>query len=102
MAKNNKVIEENEINKDSSITKEQAIKYLVNTTCYKDIAKVSDIYAYPFKADDKVSDGLKGYISIAYGLKIVSGDKNTSFKPDQKLTRAEAMQLIYNMKLNSF
>ncbi len=91
------IIEEKEKSKNLVITKEKAIKYIINSTKYKDIAKLSDIYQYPFKDEKAVSKDLKGYITLAYGLKVIEKDKKGYFNPKEKLTRANAAQMVYNI-----
>jgi hypothetical protein len=91
------ILEEKEKNKDLLMTREQAVKYMINSTNYKEIAKLSDIYQYPFKDEKEVTAGLKGYVTLAYGLKLIEKDKTNLFNPQDKLTRAEAAQMVYNM-----
>ena len=99
MAVNAGIIEEKEKNKELLISKQEAVKYIINSTKYKDIAKISDIYIYPFEDEKAVDKDLKGSITLAYGLKIIEKDKTNNFNPQEKLTRANAAQMIYNMML---
>ncbi|WP_070000252.1 YcdB/YcdC domain-containing protein [Cellulosilyticum sp. I15G10I2] len=96
---NRGIIEKKEKNKNLIITKELAVKYLINSTNYKEVAKLSEIYAYPFKDEKSTAKELKGYIALAYGLKIVEQDKTINFNPKAKLTRADATVMIYNLLL---
>lgn len=73
------------------LTKGEAIKYIISATDYKKIAAMPKLYDYPFK-ETQGTEELKGYITIAYGLNILTGD---DFKPEEKLTKAEAMRYIY-------
>ena len=93
------IIEEKEKNKNLLITKEQAVQYIINSTHYKEAAKLSDIYIYPFKDEKQVSKALKGYISLAYGFKIIEQNTQVAFNPKAKLTRAQAAEMIYNLLL---
>jgi hypothetical protein len=93
------VIEEKEKNKNMIITKEKAVKYIINSTKYKEIAKITDIYNYPFKDEKEISKELKGHVTLAYGLKLIEKDQTNLFNPAAKLTRAEAAQIIYNLML---
>ena len=43
-----------------------------------------------------VSDDYVGYIAIAKALGFASADKNGNYSPDKVLTRAQAMQMIYD------
>ena len=97
MAVNNGILEEREKSKNKLVSKQQGVAYLINNTPYKDIAKLTEIYKYPFKDENKADKDLRGYITLAYGLKLIEADKNNAFNPKDKLTRAEAAQMIYNM-----
>ncbi|MDF2613892.1 MAG: hypothetical protein K0S71_1678 [Clostridia bacterium] len=99
MAISSGIIEEKEKNKNLLISREDAVKYIINSTKYKEIAKISDIYNYPFKDEKAVSKELKGYVTLAYGLKVIEKDKTNLFNPKAKLTRADAAQMIYNMMM---
>lgn len=90
------ILTDKEKNSDLLMTREQAVKYIINSTNYKDIAGNEAIFNYPFKDENQVSKGLKGYITLAYGLQIIQKDKTNKFNPKAQLTRAEAAQLIYN------
>lgn len=96
-AVNRGILGEKEKNKDLLMTREQSVKYMINSTNYKEIAKLSDIYQYPFKDEKELTAGLKGYVTLAYGLKLIEKDKTNLFNPQDKLTRAEAAQMVYNM-----
>ena len=74
-----------------NLTKGEAIKYIISATDYKKVAAMPELYDYPFKETEGIKD-LKGYITIAYGLNILTGD---TFKAEEKLTKAEAMRYIY-------
>ncbi len=93
------IIEEKEKNKDQVITREKAVKYMINGTKYKDIAQIPAIYNYPYKDEKAVKNELKGYVSLAYGLGLIDQNQNSEFSPKAKLTRAEAAQMIYNLLL---
>lgn len=82
-----------------TLTREKAVYELMNTTAYKKIAGVSELYSYPFK-DKDYEASLKGYISLAYGLKLIQKDQTELFKPKAQLTRAEALELMYYLILS--
>lgn len=89
------IIREEEISPDSTIQRQDAVKYIIRALKYDKVADIKGIYTIPFKDADKVNSELKGYVAIAYGLNIVKGS-NGYFKPKDELTRAQAIMIIYN------
>lgn len=76
-----------------TLTKALAAKVIVSGMGLDEAAKLKGIYKSPY-SDVKENDEYVGYISIAKAMGIFkSGGK---FEPDKKLTRGEAMQLIYD------
>ena len=79
-------------NKGQALTKAYAANVLINLQDGKEYAEL-DIYSSPY-SDVPADHQYAGCISIATALGIFkSGGK---FEPDRKLTRGEAMQLIYD------
>lgn len=79
---------------DPSATRTDAAVMFVQQYDRNDIAKLKGIYKTPF-SDVKSSDENIGYIAIAYAKGfILKGDGK--FNGEQKITRAEAMQMIYD------
>lgn len=91
----NKIMTQKEVSPNSLLAKEVSIKFIVKQLGYDKIAKMSEIFKTDFKDSKKISKDMIGYVAIAKGLKLISGD-NGYFNPQQTLTRAEAMVLIYN------
>ena len=65
----------------------------------RDLKENIEKLKYIFKDTGDISPGLKGYISIAYGLKIVEGS-NGYLNPKQELNREDGANLIYNYLFN--
>lgn len=78
-----------------TLTKKEAAKVFVNVYGGSNYAELKGIYRAPFK-DVAVSDDYVGYIAIAKALGFASADKNGNYSPDKILTRAQAMQMIYD------
>lgn len=78
-----------------TLTKKEAAKVFVNVYGGSDYAELKGIYRAPFK-DVAVSDDYVGYIAIAKALGFASADKNGNYSPNKVLTRAQAMQMIYD------
>ncbi len=91
------ILSNKEKDKTLLINREQAVKYIISSTQYKDIATITDIYDYPFEDEAEISKELKGYITLAYGLGIIGKDNTNLFNPKEKVTRAEAAEMIYNL-----
>ncbi len=78
-----------------TLTKKEAAKVFVNVYGGSDYAELKGIYRAPFK-DVAATDDYVGYIAIAKALGFASADKNGNYSPDKVLTRAQAMQMIYD------
>lgn len=95
-----KIITKGEKSPDKKISKEEATKYMVKSKGLSKVANIEEIYKLDFKDSDEISKDLRGYVAIAKGLNIVSGNVSGNFNPKQNLTREQAIIMIYNL-LNS-
>lgn len=77
------------------LTRKEAAKVFVDCYGGSDYAMLKGIYRAPFK-DVATTDEYVGYIAIAKALGFASGDSNGNYSPDKELTRAQAMQMIYD------
>mgnify|MGYP001287490266 FL=1 len=93
------VVKEGERFPERVVTKEEAIKFIIRALNYDEIADISEIYKDLFKDTKDISPGLKGYVAIAYGLKIVEG-YNGFLNPKAELKREDAASIIYNYLFN--
>jgi hypothetical protein len=89
------IIKEDEKAPERTVTKEEGIKYIIRALKYDKIADLTEIYKDLFKDTEDIKPELKGYISIAYGLKIVEG-YNGNLNPKAELNREDGANLIYN------
>ena len=80
---------------DAVLTRENGIKFIIRALKYDRVADIKGIFLCTFKDKDKINPDLTGYVSIAQGLKIVSGS-NGYLNPGDSLTRAQAAVMIYN------
>lgn len=92
---NRGIIKEEERAPERYITKEEAIKYVIKALNYDKIADLTHIFKDVFKDSEDISDELKGYVAIAYGLKIVEGS-NGYLNPKGELKREDGANIIYN------
>lgn len=93
------IIKEGEISPEKIVTKEEAIKYVIRALKYDKIADLTEIYKDLFKDTEDIAPELKGYVSIAYGLKIVEG-YNGYLNPKAQLKREDGANIIYNYLFN--
>ncbi len=77
---------------NAPITKEDASVLFVKMLGGDDYAKYEEIFTSPFADVTKN----KGYISILKALKVVNGTPDGNFYPENMLTRAEALIMMYN------
>lgn len=80
---------------ESVITREDAVKFIIRAMKFQKVADIKGIYNCPFKDRNKIGPGLTGYVTLAAGLNIIDG-KKSSFYPKSKLTRADAVIMLYN------
>ncbi len=76
----------------NSLTRTEAVKYIINYLGYEKVAALENVFITDFADNTDLLSEDVGYIAIARGFGIVEGDGNT-FRPYDNLTRAEALQL---------
>lgn len=89
------IVKKDEKSPESSLSREDAVKFIIRAMKYDKVADIKGIYKSLFKDEDSINPDLLGYIAIAKGLNIVKGSDGY-FNPKDKLTRAEAAVIIYN------
>ncbi|SHH88255.1 YcdB/YcdC domain-containing protein [Sporanaerobacter acetigenes] len=92
---NTGIVKDDEKAPKKIMTKEEAIKYIIRALKYDKVADLNNIYKDLFKDTKDINPELKGYVSIAYGLKIVEGS-NGYLRPKAELKREDGANLIYN------
>ncbi len=100
--RNQSIIREGEKAPDRYVTKEEAVKYIIRAMKYEKIAEIDDIYRKIFADEEHISKGLRGYMSLAYGLDIIQGDgkPTPNINPKYELKREDAANIIYNYVFN--
>ncbi len=77
-----------------NFTRLVAVKYIIKSLGYDTVAEL-DIYRTEFADNPEITLSDVGYVAIAYGLGIIDGDAGTkTFRPNEKITKAEAAKLI--------
>lgn len=96
-AQNTGIIYGEEANPSETITRMQAAVYMIRMMGLEKIAELDNIYKPIF---EDVDEGT-GYANLLGAMKVFNGDEKNNFKPDKKLTRADAAILIYNYLNNN-
>lgn len=91
-AKNMGIITNEETAMESTVTRFDAVKLLTRAMDLEKIAELEDMFNCPFY---DVSEG-KGYVSLLWGLKVVSGNSENAFSPKQDMPRGQAAVMLYN------
>jgi hypothetical protein len=82
---------------DRAVTRVDAVRSLVSALGYSEIASLSGIYAVPFSDAGEIGEANLGYVALAKGLGIISGDAKGTFRPNSALSRKEAAVMLYNL-----
>ena len=97
---NQSIIKEGEENRERAVSKEEAVKFVIRAQNYEKIAQIPDIYADIFNDGADIDPNLKGYLTLAYGLKIINGDGTDKIRPKYELRREDAASVLYNYMFN--
>ncbi len=84
-------------NDDSTITRASVSKFAIQILGYENVAKLKDIYNTGFKDQDQIPEELYGYTALANGLNIITANSDKEFRPNDKLTRGEAANMLIGM-----
>ena len=86
-----------ELENNTFINTETAIKYIVTYLGYGEIAKLPDTFTTGFVDEGMISEDLIGYAAIAKGLNIFRGN---AFMPQNYIKRNVAAQILHNLISN--
>ena len=90
------LVKADEYTPDAKEVRQDGTKYIVRALGHDEVAQLTGIFDSGFADRDQIAAGYEGYVAIAKGYKIVNGDENNCFNPQQALTRADAAIMIYN------
>lgn len=93
-----KIIEEGEKSPASLLTREQAFIYIIRLAGLERVAKLDGIYKIEYADGARMTSGCIGYAAILSGLNVIEGDGG-SLRPQDNLTRAEAIVMLYRYLL---
>jgi len=91
------VLDKEEESRKSIVTKEAAAKYAIRSIGYREVAEIENIYKDVFLDSKEIATENKGYVNIAYGLKILLGNYTNNINPKYELNREDAATIIYNI-----
>lgn len=86
---------DSEMQASDSITRMDAVKYIIDCLGYSKIAKLENVFITDFVDNSDFLSGDVGYAAIARGFGLIQGDGET-FRPYDTLTRAEAFTIAAN------
>jgi len=90
------IVKAEEKDPDADVSREDAVKFIIRALKYDKVADIKGIFVCDFNDADAINPDLIGYVAIASGLRIISGDVNGNFNPQKLLTRGQTAALIYN------
>lgn len=94
--RNMNIVRAGDKDKNSLITKEEAVVYIIRAMKYDKLAEKANIFKDIWNDSNEISHGLKGYLNIAYGLDIINGDgKTNNINPKYGLNREDGANIIY-------
>ena len=79
---------------DTALTRQFAAKILTNRIISEECAELAGVFKSPF-SDVKETSKYVGYIAVANAMGYMEG-KNGKFNPGAKITRGEALQMVYD------
>ncbi|MDD3173135.1 MAG: S-layer homology domain-containing protein, partial [Herbinix sp.] len=81
---------------ETPITKEQLAQVFIVKLGLEKISKLQKIYDTGYSDDNLINDQYIGAVALAKGLNIMGPDANNDFKPKDKVTRYDAVNMIMN------
>lgn len=84
-------------NNSSSLTRIEAAKFVVQVLGYDKVAQLKGIYNATFTDQNQISEANAGYAAIAYGFRLITTNERNEFRPNEKLTRGDAADMILNL-----
>jgi len=91
------ILEKTGRNPNSSVSRAQLTKMLVDAAGYGEVAQLKDIYRIGFKDETAIPADLFGYVAIAKGLGIIKGNTSGNFSPNSQASRAQLAIMLFNI-----
>lgn len=86
-----------ERNDKAVLTRAATVKLILNAVGYGPVAQLQGIYRTKFVDDRSIPADCYGYVALAQGLGMVSGNSSNQFLPNSNATRAQAAVMLYNL-----
>lgn len=83
-----------------TLNREEAVKTIICGAGYEKAGKLSEIFVPVFADWESISPENRGYVALAKGFKIISGDQNGNFNPNSVTTKSSFAVMIYNYILS--
>ncbi len=84
---------------ESVVKREDAFVFVIRMAGLEKVAKLTDIFRVTYHDQTELSEGKLGYAAILSGLGVICGDGG-NLRPQDALTRAEAMMMTYRYLLS--
>ena len=91
------ILTKSERNDKSVLTRAATVKLILNAVGYGPVAQLQGIYRTKFVDDRSIPVDCYGYVALAQGLGMVSGNSFNRFLPNSNATRAQAAVMLYNL-----
>ena len=91
------ILTKSERNDTAVLTRAATVKLILNAVGYGPVAQLQGIYRTKFVDDRSIPADCYGYVALAQGLGMVSGNSSNRFLPNSNATRAQAAVMLYNL-----
>ena len=79
------------------LTRTETVRCILDAVGYGPIARLEGIFRTKFTDDASIPRADYGYVALAQGLGVVSGDTAGRFRPNASATRAQAAVMLCNL-----
>ncbi len=86
-----------ERNDNALLTRADTVRIILDAVGYGPVARLEGIFRAGFADDARIPAGDYGYVALAKGLGMVSGDSAGCFRPNSTATRAQAAVMLHNL-----
>lgn len=91
------ILAKGERNDKAVLTRTAAVKLILNAVGYGPVAQLQGIYRTKFVDDSSIPAESYGYVALAQGLGMVTGNASNRFLPNVNTTRAQSAVMLYNL-----
>lgn len=91
------ILKKEDRNDGAILTRSETVRYILDAMGYGPIARLEGIFRTKFTDDNSIPRADYGYVALAQGLGMVSGDASNRFLPNATANRAQAAVMLYNL-----